>query len=80
MVPALAERGIKYISSGPNYVPSIPELGDRVGYSDRAWGDKPFYWLSPSENEKVLFWQAAKGYSWFHNFNVGRAGEKTKAI
>ena len=79
MVPALAQRGIKYISSGPNYVPSIPELGDRVGYSDRAWGDKPFYWLSPSGKEKVLFWQAAKGYSWFHNFNVGRAGEKTKS-
>ena len=79
MVPALAERGIKYISSGPNYVPSIPELGDRVGYSDRAWGDKPFYWLSSSGKEKVLFWQAAKGYSWFHNFNVGRAGEKTKS-
>ena len=78
MVPALAQRGIKYISSGPNYVPSIPDLGDRVGYSDKTWGDKPFYWLSPSGKEKVLFWQAAKGYSWFHNFNVGRAGEKTK--
>jgi alpha-mannosidase len=79
MVSSLSERGIKYISSGPNFVPSIPELGDRVGYSDRAWGDKPFYWLSPSGKEKVLFWQAAKGYSWFHNFNVGRAGEKTKS-
>lgn len=79
MIPALAQRGIKYISSGPNYVPSIPELGDRVGYSDRAWGDKPFYWLSQSGKEKVLFWQAAKGYSWFHNFNVGRAAEKTKS-
>lgn len=78
MVPALAERGIKYISSGPNYVPSIPDLGDRVGNSNRAWGDKPFYWLSPSGNEKVLFWQVSKGYSWFHNFNVGRVGEKTK--
>ncbi|MEO6837607.1 MAG: glycoside hydrolase family 38 C-terminal domain-containing protein [Ginsengibacter sp.] len=79
MVPALAERGIKYISSGPNYVPSIPDLGDRVGYSGRTWGDKPFYWLSPSGKEKVLYWQAAKGYSWFHNYNVGRAGEKTKS-
>ncbi|MEO9144330.1 MAG: glycoside hydrolase family 38 C-terminal domain-containing protein [Ginsengibacter sp.] len=79
MVPALAERGIKYVSSGPNYVPSIPDLGDRVGYSNKAWGDQPFYWLSPSGQEKVLFWQAAKGYSWFHNFNVGRAGEKTKS-
>lgn len=78
MVPALAERGIKYISSGPNYVPSIPDFGDRVGYSNKAWGDKPFYWLSPSGKEKVLFWQASKGYSWFHNYNVGRAGEKTK--
>ncbi len=79
MVPALAERGIKYISSGPNYVPSLPDLGDRVGHSDKAWGDKPFYWLSPSGKEKVLFWQASKGYSWFHNYNVGRAGEKTKS-
>lgn len=79
LVPALAQRGIKYISSGPNYVPTIPDLGDRVGHSDKAWGDKPFYWLSPSGKEKVLFWQASKGYSWFHNFNVGRAGEKTKS-
>lgn len=79
MVPALAERGIKYISSGPNYVPSIPDLGDRVGHSDKAWGDKPFYWLSASGKEKVLFWQASKGYSWFHNYNVGHVGEKTKS-
>ena len=79
MVPALAERGIKYISSGPNYAPSYPDLGGRVGYSNKAWGDKPFYWLSPSGKEKVLFWQAGKGYSWFHNYNVGRAGEKTKS-
>jgi len=77
-VPALAGRGIKYVSSGPNYVPGYPDLGDRVGYSNRAWGDKPFYWLAPDGKEKILYWAAGKGYSWFHNFNMGRVGEKTK--
>ena len=77
-VPALAERGIKYVSSGPNYVPGYTDLGDRVGFSNRACGDKPFYWLAPDGNEKILYWAAGKGYSWFHNFNMGRAGEKTK--
>ena len=76
-IPALAERGIKYISSGPNYVP-YPDLGDRVGNSNRACGDKPFYWLAPDGKEKILYWAAGKGYSWFHNFNMGRVGEKTK--
>lgn len=77
-VPALAERGIKYVSSGPNYVPGYPDLGDRVGYSNRACGDKPFYWLAPDGKERILYWAAGKGYSWFHNFNMGRVGEKTK--
>jgi hypothetical protein len=47
-VPALARGGIRYFSSGPNYIPSMEEGGDRVGYFNRAWGDRPFYWVSPS--------------------------------
>jgi alpha-mannosidase len=76
-VPALVQGGIKYFSSGPNYVPTLPDEGDRVGRFNRAWGDKPFYWVSPSGQEKLLFWVAAKGYSWFHAWIAGQAGENT---
>jgi alpha-mannosidase len=70
-VPALALAGIKYVSSGPNYMPSLFDGGDRIGWALKAWGDKPFYWLSPSGREKVLFWMAGRGYSWFHGLNMG---------
>ncbi len=45
--------------------------GDRIGWALKAWGDKPFYWVSPSGREKVLFWMAGRGYSWFHGLNMG---------
>jgi len=59
LVSALAENGIRYLSSGPNN-------GDRIGYTLKEWGDKPFYWVSPSAQERVLLWVHGKGYSWFH--------------
>lgn len=68
---ALALAGIKYVSSGPNYMPSLFDGGDRIGWALKAWGDKPFYWLSPSGKERVLFWMAGRGYSWFHGLNMG---------
>ncbi len=71
LVPALALAGVKYLSSGPNYMPSLPDGGDRIGWALKAWGDKPFYWLSPSGREKILFWMAGRGYSWFHGLNMG---------
>ena len=70
-VPALALAGVKYVSSGPNYMPSLFDGGDRIGWALKAWGDKPFYWISPSGKEKVLFWMAGRGYSWFHGLNMG---------
>jgi alpha-mannosidase len=70
-VPALALAGVKYVSSGPNYMPSLFDGGDRIGWALKAWGDKPFYWLSPSGRERVLFWMAGRGYSWFHGLNMG---------
>jgi len=70
-VPALALAGIKYVSSGPNYMPSLFDGGDRIGWALKAWGDKPFYWISPSGREQVLFWMAGRGYSWFHGLNMG---------
>ncbi|MHC4414028.1 MAG: polysaccharide lyase family protein [Planctomycetota bacterium] len=59
LVPALAHSGVKYLSLAPN-------RGHRIGYALREWGDKPFYWSSPSGEHKVLCWMAGRGYSWFH--------------
>jgi len=58
LVPALAQSGVKYLSLGPNN-------GHRIGYVF-DWADQPFYWLSPSGEEKILCWVHGKGYSWFH--------------
>ncbi len=79
VVPALAMCGVKYYSSGPNYMRFLPDGGDRIGWSAKAWGDRPFYWISPSGREKILFWMTGRGYSWFHGLNLGElrlAGEQ----
>ncbi len=70
-VPALALAGVRYLSSGPNYMPILPDGGDRVGWALKTWADRPFYWVSPSGQEKILFWMAGRGYSWFHGLNLG---------
>ncbi|HSN09908.1 MAG TPA: glycoside hydrolase family 38 C-terminal domain-containing protein, partial [Hanamia sp.] len=71
-VTALTKGGIKYFSSGPNYMGEThPYLGDRVGYFLKKWGDKPVWWTSPSGDEKVLFWTAGKGYSSWHGTAPG---------
>ncbi|MBN1442254.1 MAG: discoidin domain-containing protein, partial [Planctomycetes bacterium] len=75
VVPALASSGVKYFSSGPNHIPSLPHGGDRIGYTLETWGDRPFYWLSPSEKEKLLVWTAGHGYSWFHSWILGSIGK-----
>lgn len=59
IVPAMAYNGIKYFSIGPNTF-------DRIGNTLSTWGDKPFYWKSPSGREKVLVWVSSLGYSTFH--------------
>jgi alpha-mannosidase len=59
LVPALAHSGVKYLSLGTN-------RGHRIGDIIDAWGDKPFYWSSPSGREKVLCWIHGEGYSLFH--------------
>jgi len=60
---ALAHHGVKYITAGPNN-------GHRVGRT-YAWGDRPFYWVSPSGKHRVLFWLSAKGYAWFFGRHRG---------
>jgi alpha-mannosidase len=71
-VTALAKAGVKYFSSGPNYLGEThPFSGDRVGHFVKTWGDKPVWWASPSGEEKVLFWTGAKGYSSWHGTPPG---------
>ena len=65
IVPVLAHHGIKYFSVGPNHC-------HRIGFTLDEWGDRPFYWLSPSGKEKVLCWVAGTSYSWFHQGRLGR--------
>ncbi|WP_143305964.1 glycoside hydrolase family 38 N-terminal domain-containing protein [Chitinophaga vietnamensis] len=60
-VAALAHGGVKYFSSGANET-------DRIGHFLRDMGDKPCWWVSPSGQEKVLFWAAGKGYSNWHGW------------
>ena len=64
VVPALVQSGINYLSIGPNHV-------HRIGSTLQQWGDRPFYWVSPSGEERLLCWMAGKAYSWFHPSRVG---------
>ncbi|MFO7446228.1 MAG: hypothetical protein R6W90_07665, partial [Ignavibacteriaceae bacterium] len=63
LVQAYADNGIKYFSVGPNPF-------DRIGNTLKAWGDKPFYWKSPSGEKQILIWVAKKGYAWFHGWKL----------
>ena len=77
-VAALSEAGVRYFSSGPNYVPGLPDRGDRIGGTLKALGDMPFWWVSPSGEERLLFWMAGRGYSWFHGLNTGRMTDRSR--
>jgi hypothetical protein len=72
-VAALAQAGVRYFSSGPNYMPNLkPDGGDRIGATLSEHGDRPFWWLSPGGRDRLLMWVAGRGYSWFHGGYVGR--------
>ncbi|MEQ9297861.1 MAG: glycoside hydrolase family 38 C-terminal domain-containing protein [Cyclobacteriaceae bacterium] len=77
IVPGLAQMGINYLSVGPNHMPQLAHGGYQVGHTLEAWGDVPFYWVSPSGKERILFWMSTHGYSWFHSWlmgNISNAG------
>jgi alpha-mannosidase len=78
IVPAQAANGVRYFSSGPNYMGYLGYTGDRVGHSNNNWGDRPFYWVSPSGQEKILFWMAGRGYSSWHGTKPGDLAERGK--
>lgn len=75
IVPVLAQSGVKYFSVGPN-------RGHRIGYTLSSWGDKPFYWESPSGKHEILCWVAGEGYSLFHagRLDSGRLFEYLKRL
>jgi len=63
LMQAFADNGIKYFSVGTN-------ASDRMGNTLPQWGDKPFYWKTPSGKDKILVWFAGKGYSFFHHYSL----------
>jgi alpha-mannosidase len=63
-VTAMSQAGIRYFSAAPNYF-------DRIGIFMVTWQDKPFWWVSPSGKEKVLFWVPWTGYAMSHVMKVG---------
>jgi hypothetical protein len=67
IVPAMAQAGVKYFSIGPNYCA-------RIGQTLSAWEDKPFYWLAPDRQHKVLCWIPYFGYAFghVHQSDVGK--------
>jgi alpha-mannosidase len=58
-VSAMAQAGIRYFSAAPNFF-------DRIGTFMVEWQDKPFWWVSRSGREKVLFWAPWTGYAMSH--------------
>ncbi|MBK8922686.1 MAG: glycoside hydrolase [Saprospirales bacterium] len=76
VVPALAQRGVRYFSNGPNYIEALPDGGDRIGSTLRAQGDRPFWWKSASGRDSILFWTCGKGYSSWHGFAPGAVAER----
>ncbi|NUQ64898.1 MAG: hypothetical protein HUU20_20740 [Pirellulales bacterium] len=57
LTSVLADAGVKYLAFGPN-----GDEGNRIGSSLRAWGDKPFYWVTPCGRHKILCWSPQEGY------------------
>jgi hypothetical protein len=56
VVPTLAQAGVRYLSIGPN-------RWHRIGTFLDTWADRPFWWESPSGQERVLAWVHGGGYS-----------------
>jgi alpha-mannosidase len=63
LVPALAQAGIRYLSTSPNFF-------DRIGTTQVASADQPFWWIGPSGRDKVLTWNTWMGYALSHTWNA----------
>ncbi len=62
-VTAMAHAGVRYFSTAPNYF-------DRIGTILREWENKPFYWVGPDGQSKVLVWIPFWGYAMSHRYGV----------
>jgi hypothetical protein len=62
-VTAMSQAGIKYFSTAPNYF-------DRIGTILREWENKPFYWVAPDGQSKVLTWIPFWGYAMSHVYGT----------
>ena len=60
-VTAMAQAGIRYFSVAPNYF-------DRIGTILREWENKPFWWVGPDGQSKVLVWIPFWGYAMSHRY------------
>ena len=60
-VTAMAQAGIRYFSVAPNYF-------DRIGTILADWENKPFWWVGPDGQSKVLVWIPFWGYAMSHRY------------
>jgi len=61
-VTAMAHAGIRYFNTAPNYF-------DRIGTILREWENKPFWWVGPDGQSKVLVWIPFWGYAMSHVYH-----------
>lgn len=60
-VTAMAQAGIRYFSVAPNYF-------DRIGDILVRWENRPFWWVGPDGQSKVLVWIPFWGYAMSHRY------------
>ncbi|MCH5375938.1 MAG: hypothetical protein JJ992_18365, partial [Planctomycetes bacterium] len=60
-VTAMAQAGIRYFSVAPNYF-------DRIGTILTEWENRPFWWIGPDGQSKVLVWIPFWGYAMSHRY------------
>jgi len=63
LVTAMAQAGIRYFSTSPNFF-------DRIGTAQVASADQPFWWVGPSGRERVLTWNTHQGYALSHTWSA----------
>ena len=61
-VTAMTHAGIRYFNTAPNYF-------DRIGTILREWENKPFWWVGPDGQSKVLVWIPFWGYAMSHRYH-----------
>lgn len=62
-VTAMSQAGIRYFSVAPNYF-------DRIGDILVQWENKPFWWVGPDGESKVLVWIPFWGYAMSHRYRA----------